>query len=60
MFSVLFKIEPFSVYSFGVIQGFGILKAAIILYKEAKGNFNKFRVVACGDKLVTVIQKESF
>ena len=60
MFPVLFKIGPFSVYSFGVIQGVRVLLATLILYKEAKRNFDKFRVVAYSDKTVTVIQKESF
>ncbi len=60
MFSVLFKIGPFFVYSFSLMQGVGALLATIILYKEAKRNFDKFRVVADSDKTVTVIQKESF
>lgn len=36
MYPVLFKIGPFSVYSFGVMQGLGALVAAIILYRESK------------------------
>ena len=60
MFPVLFKIRPFSVYSFGVKKVDGALQAKLILYKEAKRNFDKFRVVAYCDKTEAVIQKETF
>ena len=36
MYPELFKIGPFTVYSFGVMQGLGALTATLILYKEAK------------------------
>src|SRR3990172_2371458 len=36
MYPELFKIGPFTVYSFGVMQGLGALTATFILYKEAK------------------------
>jgi phosphatidylglycerol:prolipoprotein diacylglycerol transferase len=38
MYPVLFKIGPFTVYSFGVMLGLAVIVSTFVLYKEAKRN----------------------
>jgi len=38
MYPELFKIGPFTVYSFGVMIGLGVIASTFILFKEAKRN----------------------
>ena len=36
MYPELFKIGPFTVYSFGVMLGLAVIVSTFVLYKEAK------------------------
>jgi len=38
MYPELFKIGPFTVYSFGVMIGLGVIASTFVLYREAKRN----------------------